>query len=104
MTQPEDWRQINRANWDERVPIHLGAASYDLSALRAGRGRLQPIEESELRPVKLTNTLAFMFETRFPQHLTKFAAELETLQEDYAECWTPLAKKFTGARYSCRGY
>ena len=54
--------------------------------------------KSELRPVKLTNTLAFMFETRFPQHLTKFAAELETLQEDYAECWTPLAKKFTGAR------
>lgn len=52
MTQPEDWRQINRANWDERVPIHLGAASYDLTALRAGRGRLHPIEESELRPVE----------------------------------------------------
>ena len=30
--------------------------------------------------------MAFMFETRFPQHLTKFAAELETLQEDYADC------------------
>ncbi len=54
--------------------------------------------KSELKPVKLTNTLAFMFETRFPQHLTKFAAELETLQEDYADCWTPLRKNFTGAR------
>ena len=52
----------------------------------------------ELKPVKLTNTLAFMFETRFPQHLTKFAAELETLQEDYADCWTPLEKKFTGSQ------
>jgi homogentisate 1,2-dioxygenase len=52
----------------------------------------------DLKPVKLTNTLAFMFETRFPQHLTKFAAELETLQEDYAECWTPLEKAFTGAK------
>jgi hypothetical protein len=29
--------------------------------------------------------MAFMFETRFPQHLTKYAAELDTLQEDYAD-------------------
>ena len=42
--------------------------------------------------------MAFMFETRFPQHLTKFAAELETLQEDYADCWTPLEKTFTGSQ------
>ena len=55
----------------------------------------------ELKPVKLTNTLAFMFETRFPQHLTKFAAELETLQEDYADCWTPLEKNFTGEQMRC---
>jgi homogentisate 1,2-dioxygenase len=54
--------------------------------------------KGELKPVKLTNTLAFMFETRFPQHLTKFAAELETIQEDYADCWSPLAKNFTGAK------
>ena len=30
---------------------------------------------AELKPVKLTNTMAFMFETRFPQHLTEFAAK-----------------------------
>ena len=47
----EDWRAVNRANWDERVPIHLAAPSYDLAALRAGKGRLHPIEEAELRPV-----------------------------------------------------
>ena len=34
--------------------------------------------KTELKPVKLTGTMAFMFETRFPQHLTKYAAELET--------------------------
>ncbi len=51
---------------------------------------------AELKPVKLTNTLAFMFETRFPQHLTRYAAELETLQEDYAECWSGLKKQFDG--------
>ncbi len=52
--------------------------------------------EVELRPAKLTGTLAFMFETRFPQHLTRYACELETLQEDYAGCWAGLEKRFNG--------
>ena len=47
----EEWRAANRANWDERVAIHLAAPSYDLAPLRAGRGRLHAIEEAELRPV-----------------------------------------------------
>ncbi|MFZ1425872.1 MAG: class I SAM-dependent methyltransferase [Geminicoccaceae bacterium] len=49
--EPDDWRELNRANWDERVAVHLGTAGYDLGPLRAGRGRLHPIEEAELRPV-----------------------------------------------------
>jgi homogentisate 1,2-dioxygenase len=49
----------------------------------------------ELKPVKLTNTLAFMFETRFRQRVTKYAAELETLQRDYIDCWSGLKKNFT---------
>jgi homogentisate 1,2-dioxygenase len=48
----------------------------------------------ELKPVKLTNTLAFMFETRFPQRVTKYAAELATLQSDYVDCWRGLKKRF----------
>ena len=33
-----DWRALNRANWDERVPVHLASELYDLTALReAGR-------------------------------------------------------------------
>jgi SAM-dependent methyltransferase len=51
MAEGEDWRAANRANWDERVAIHLGAPSYDLAPLRAGRGSLHPIEEAELGPV-----------------------------------------------------
>ena len=43
--------------------------------------------KAELKPRSSTTRMAFMFETRFPQHLTRFAAELETLQEDYADCW-----------------
>jgi SAM-dependent methyltransferase len=46
-----DWRALNRANWDERVGIHLGPRGYDLAPLRAGRGRLNAIEEAELGEV-----------------------------------------------------
>jgi SAM-dependent methyltransferase len=48
----KDWRALNRANWDERVPIHLGSEAYDLGPLRAGRGRLHTIEEAELVQVE----------------------------------------------------
>jgi homogentisate 1,2-dioxygenase len=48
----------------------------------------------ELKPVKLTNTLAFMFETRFRQRVTQYAAGLDTRQDDYADCWTGLNKRF----------
>ena len=48
----------------------------------------------ELKPVKLTGTLAFMFETRFPQRVTRYAAELDALQPDYADCWAGLKKRF----------
>ncbi len=45
----EEWREANRANWDERVAIHLKA--YHLEPLRAGKGRLGPIVEAELGDV-----------------------------------------------------
>lgn len=50
----------------------------------------------KLKPHKLTDTLAFMFETRYPQHLTSYAASVESLQTDYVDCWAGLDKKFTG--------
>jgi len=50
----------------------------------------------ELKPGKLTGTMAFMFETRFPQHLTAYAANLDTLQDNYIDCWSGLEKKFDG--------
>ena len=37
----------------------------------------------ELKPHKLEGTMAFMFETRFPQKVTAFAAQTESLQKDY---------------------
>jgi homogentisate 1,2-dioxygenase len=52
----------------------------------------------ELKPVKLENTLAFMFETRFPQLLTRFAAETEVRQDNYIDCWAGLKKRFNGTK------
>ncbi len=46
-----DWRALNRANWDERVAIHMGPGGYDLGTLRAGRGVLNPVEEAEIGDV-----------------------------------------------------
>ena len=40
--------------------------------------------------------MSFMFETRFPQHLTRFAAEEAPLQDDYIDCWDEIEKKFDG--------
>jgi len=51
----------------------------------------------ELVPEKLSNTLAFMFESRLPQHLTAYAADLPTLEKDYADCWSDLPKLFDGS-------
>lgn len=48
----------------------------------------------ELKPVKLTGTMAFMFETRFPQRVTRYAANLEERQDNYIACWDGLKKHF----------
>lgn len=47
-----------------------------------------------LKPERLDHTLAFMFETRFPQHLTGYAAELPTLQSGYPTVWQGLRNHF----------
>ena len=51
-----------------------------------------------LVPVKLANTMAFMFESRFPQRVTEYAATSPILQPDYFQCWTGLKKHFDPTR------
>lgn len=60
------------------------------------RNSFENASNEPMVPHKLENTMAFMFETRFPQHLTPFAANEAPLQDDYAECWDGLEKKFDG--------
>jgi homogentisate 1,2-dioxygenase len=49
-----------------------------------------------LEPTKLEGTMAFMFETKFPQRVSTYAAELPQLQQNYVDCWQGLDKRFTG--------
>jgi homogentisate 1,2-dioxygenase len=48
----------------------------------------------ELKPHKLEGTLAFMFETRFPQKISEFAAKSPSFQNSYASYGKALKKHF----------
>lgn len=60
------------------------------------RDAFEKASNGELAPQKLEETMSFMFETRFPQQLTHFAAHEAPLQDDYIDCWRSLEKKFDG--------
>ena len=47
-----------------------------------------------LAPHKLEGTMAFMFESRHPQRVTRFGAETPALQDGYQDCWASLPKLF----------
>jgi homogentisate 1,2-dioxygenase len=53
---------------------------------------------AQLAPRKLENTMAFMFETRFLQRVTAYAAALPELQPDYPAYGRALQKKFNPSR------
>ncbi|WP_371836217.1 homogentisate 1,2-dioxygenase [Ochrobactrum sp. Q0168] len=60
------------------------------------RGAYDNATKHELKPEKLEDTMSFMFETRFPQHVSEWAANSASLQEDYIDCWDSLEKMFDG--------
>jgi SAM-dependent methyltransferase len=45
------WRELNQANWDDRVPVHLASEFYDLDGFRAGASSLRPFESAEIGDV-----------------------------------------------------
>ena len=49
---------------------------------------------ADLKPQKLDNTLAFMFESRFRLIPTAFALQSPALDADYADCWAGLKDQF----------
>lgn len=46
-----EWREANRAMWDERVPIHASSAVYDHDGFRKGRDEIRAFEAEEVGDV-----------------------------------------------------
>jgi homogentisate 1,2-dioxygenase len=51
----------------------------------------------DLKPHKLDNTLAFMFESRYRFRPSAYAMECGALDKDYGHCWQDLANRFPGS-------
>ncbi|NNC75863.1 MAG: homogentisate 1,2-dioxygenase, partial [Acidimicrobiia bacterium] len=49
---------------------------------------------SDLAPEKLSDTMSFMFETRYPLIPTAYASSIPALQDDYPSVWHALEKHF----------
>ncbi|GGS68620.1 class I SAM-dependent methyltransferase [Nonomuraea spiralis] len=46
-----DYLEINRANWNARVPVHVGSDFYDVEGFRKGHDPLRPFELAEVGEV-----------------------------------------------------
>lgn len=51
MQHTDEWFEANRRMWDERVPIHVDGAFYDVDGFRRGRMALQPFEIEDVGDV-----------------------------------------------------
>ena len=51
MNTDTEWRELNRAMWDEKTPLHLKSPIYDLDGFKAGRLSLKPHEIADLGDV-----------------------------------------------------
>src|SRR5262245_17112552 len=48
----QDAIDLNRAHWDEVVPLHVASEFYDVASFRAGRSTLLPVELREVGDVR----------------------------------------------------
>ena len=71
-----------------------GSLHNQMSAHGPDLEGFEKASNAELEPQKLSDTLAFMFESRYIIRPTKFAMETDALQKDYYECWQGLKKNF----------
>lgn len=80
--------------------FHPGGAS--LHNCMAGHGpdaaTFEKASTAVLEPEKITDTLAFMFETRYVIRPTEFAMESPLRQQDYQNCWAGLEDRFESGR------
>jgi len=48
----DDWLGLNRAWWDERVPVHAASGFYDVPGFLAGKDSLRAFEPEEVGDVR----------------------------------------------------
>jgi homogentisate 1,2-dioxygenase len=74
-----------------------GASLHNcMSAHGPDRATFEKATAADLKPQKIENTLAFMFETRLVIRPTRFALETDAVQRDYDSCWAGFEKLFKG--------
>ncbi|CAN5485697.1 homogentisate 1,2-dioxygenase [soil metagenome] len=71
-----------------------GSLHNQMSAHGPDLDAFEKASNAKLKPQKIENTLAFMFESRYIIRPTRFAIETPSLQADYYECWQGLKKNF----------
>lgn len=71
-----------------------GSLHNQMSAHGPDLDAFEKASNAELKPQKLSGTLAFMFESRYIIRPTKFAMETAQLQHHYSDVWQGLKKHF----------
>jgi homogentisate 1,2-dioxygenase len=71
-----------------------GSLHNQMSAHGPDLDAFEKASNSELKPQKLSGTMAFMFESRYIIRPTKFAMDCAELQHEYSEVWQGLKKNF----------
>jgi homogentisate 1,2-dioxygenase len=71
------------------MSLHNGLIAHgpDAEAFKKG-------SQAELKPQRLSGTLAFMFETRYTLSATRYASTLELIDGAYPDCWEELERHF----------
>jgi homogentisate 1,2-dioxygenase len=72
-----------------------GSLHNQMSAHGPDHDAFEKASTAELKPQKLSGTMAFMFESRYIIRPTKFAMECAELQHEYSEVWQGLKKSFS---------
>ena len=74
-----------------------GSLHNQMSAHGPDLDAFEKASNADLKPQKLTGTMAFMFESRYIIRPTKFAMETSELQHEYFEVWQKLKKNFVNS-------
>ena len=75
-----------------------GSLHNQMSAHGPDLDAFEKASNAQLKPQRLSGTLAFMFESRYIIRPTKFAMDCAEMQREYSEVWEGLKKNFSGGR------